>query len=657
MRLVIYPYFYAENWFAERMDALHETLKKYWGHSAFRPLQEDIVRSAIEGRDTLALLPTGGGKSVCFQVPGILRGGLCLVVSPLIALMKDQVQNLLKMELSAAALYTGMHRNEIDQILDKAADGDLQFLYLSPERLITPMFRDRLERMPVQTIAVDEAHCISQWGYDFRPPYLQIAEIRAFKPDVPVIALTATATPEVVEDIMDKLEFKERNLFSKSFARDNLIYISLEEENKYNRIIRICNKIQGSGIVYARNRKLTEELAVFLNRSGIRASHYHAGLTPELRDTRQQEWISGKVRVIAATNAFGMGIDKPDVRYVIHIDIPDSPEAYFQEAGRGGRDGQMSYAVLLHEKADVVKANSTFHQAWPEPAQIRNIYNALGNYCSLAVGSGRDCSFDMDVNEFAERYMLSPRAAWYGIKALEQQGLVMLNEGMHDPSKLMVLVDKEELYRFQVKNLNIDPLIRLLLRSYAGLFSGFVKISEEMIARRYKVSWLEIVNMLQNLEKQNIIAYQPRKTKPQLTFLLPRQDPAHLSSFQKDYLNRKEKAKRRLDVMVHYATSGSRCRSEILLHYFGEKNTTRCGECDVCKKRNRVGLSNYEFDQVMAVIKPLLIQKPHTIEELLNHVPGIDDDKVLRALQWLLDQEKVRPHGDALRWAEKGKGV
>jgi ATP-dependent DNA helicase RecQ len=634
----------------DSMDVLHQTLQKYWGHSSFRPLQEDIIRSVIDGRDTLALLPTGGGKSVCFQLPAMIRGGLCLVVSPLIALMKDQVENLVKMGVSAHALYSGLHRSEMEMILEKAAGGALQFLYLSPERLLTADFRDRLERMPVQTIAVDEAHCISQWGYDFRPPYLQIAAIREQMPDVPVVALTATATPAVVEDIMDKLAFRERNLFSKSFARDNLIYISIPEENKYNRVVRICRKIAGTGIVYARNRKLTEEVATYLTREGIRATHYHAGLTPELRDKRQMEWINGRVTVIVATNAFGMGIDKPDVRFVIHIDIPDSPEAYFQEAGRGGRDGKMSYAVLLHEKADVVKANANFEQSWPEPAVIRNIYNALGNYFNLAVGSGRDCSFDIDLNDFAGKYLLSPRVAWHGIRALEQQGLLLLNEGLHDPSKVMIVVDKEELYRFQVKNLPIDPFIRLMLRSYAGLFSEFVKISEETLARRSDVAWLEVVKMLHHLEQQGVIAYQPRKTKPQLVWLLPRQDPAHLSLRHKDYLDRKQKARNRLDVMMHYATSGSKCRSEILLNYFGEQNTTRCGECDVCKKRNKVGLSTYEFDNVVEIIKPVLSAETISLAALLERIPEIDEEKVLRVIQWLLDQEKVCADGDGLRW-------
>ncbi len=632
------------------MDNLHQTLKRYWGHSSFRPLQEDIIRSVVSGHDTLALLPTGGGKSVCFQVPALVRGGLCLVVSPLIALMKDQVENLEKMGIQAKALYTGLHRAEMDLVLEQAASGELQFLYLSPERLQTTSFRDRMERMPVQTIAVDEAHCISQWGYDFRPPYLRIADIRETIPDVPVVALTATATPAVVEDIMDKLSFRERNLFSKSFARDNLVYLSLLEENKYNRVIRICRKVKGTGIVYARNRKLTEELAAYLTQHGIKASFYHAGLTPELRDKRQQEWISGRVTVIVATNAFGMGIDKPDVRYVQHIDIPDSPEAYFQEAGRGGRDGKMSYAVLLHEKADILKANKSFEQSWPEPAVIRNIYNGLGNFLNLAVGSGRDCSFDFDINEFATRYLLSPRVAWHGIKALEQQGLVLLNEGFHEPSKLMFCVDKEELYRFQVKNLKIDPFIRLLLRSYAGLFAGFAKIHEETLARRSKVSWLEVTKWLQHLDQQGIVMYHPRKTKPQLTFLEPRQDPAQISFHQSDYLERKAQARKRLDVMIEYATSTTHCRSEILLRYFGEENTTRCGECDVCKRLNRVGLSTYEFNQVLDTIKPILQQEALTLEALLERISDIDEERVLRVMQWLIDQEKVVPAEDGLRW-------
>lgn len=634
----------------QQMGILQEILKQYWGHDAFRPLQEEIVQSVVDGHDTLALLPTGGGKSVCFQVPAIVRGGLCIVVSPLIALMKDQVDNLVKKGIEAAALYTGLHRSESNLILDKACDGVLQFLYVSPERLESEMFRERLIHMPLQTIAVDEAHCISQWGYDFRPPYLRIAAIRELHPDIPVIALTATATPSVVEDIMDKLAFKERNLYSKSFARDNLIYICIPEENKYDRILRIQKKIPGTGIIYARNRKLTEEVAAFLSRNRVKASFYHAGLTPELRDQRQQEWINGRVSVIVATNAFGMGIDKPDVRYVIHIDIPDTPEAYFQEAGRGGRDGLKSFAVLLHEKADVIRARTNFAQAWPEPARIREVYNALGNYLNLAVGSGREESFDFDINHFANQYNLSPRDAWYCIKALEQQGFFLLNEGFQDPSKLMIPIDKEELYRFQVKNLILDPFIRLLLRSYAGVFSGFVKISEETLAFRSSLSPVQVVKLLNKLDHQGIIHYQPRKTKPQLTYLLPRQDPARLQLAEKEYLTRKEAARNRLEVMIRYATSDNRCRSEILLNYFGEQETQRCGECDVCQRRNKLSLSTYEFDQVIEMIKPILKQEPLTFAALLERVPSIREDRVTRVLQWLIDQEKVTMIKGKIHW-------
>lgn len=633
------------------MDELHRTLVRYWGHSSFRPLQQEIIQSVIKGRDTLALLPTGGGKSVCFQLPAMLRGGLCLVVSPLIALMKDQVENLVKKGISAKALYTGMHSREIDMALEEAAEGVLQFLYLSPERLQTDIFRQRLERMPLKTIAVDEAHCISQWGYDFRPPYLKIADIREIHPDVPIVALTATATPEVVEDIMDRLAFKERNLFSKSFARDNLIYLSIEEEDKYNRIIRICKKVKGTGIIYARNRKLTEELSQFLNKRGIRATYYHAGLTPELRDKRQQEWISGRVAVVVATNAFGMGIDKPDVRFVVHIDIPDSPEAYFQEAGRGGRDGKKSYAVLLYEQADIQKARKNFEQSWPEIPEIRAMYNALCNYFNLALGSGRDCSFDFDLNEFALRYNRTPRDAYYCIKALEQQGYITMNEGFHEPSKLMVTMDNESLYRFQVKNLKLDPFIRLILRSYAGVFSGFVKISEETLAARSKTSPLEISRILKSLDQSGIIAYQARKTKPQIYFILPRQDSARMSLNNNDYLHRKEQARKRMEVMINYSSSGAKCRSEILLQYFGEKHTRRCGECDVCQRRNKIALSSFEFDAVVEVIKPYLQKEPVTMMFLLEKLPDIQEDNFTKVIQWLLDNEKVIWYGDKLLWS------
>lgn len=635
------------------MDLLQKTLLRYWGHASFRPLQQEIIESVIEGRDTLALLPTGGGKSVCFQLPAILRGGLCIVVSPLIALMKDQVQNLQKKDIAARALYTGMHSREIDIALDEATEGALQFLYLSPERLQTEAFQQMLHKMPVKTIAVDEAHCISQWGYDFRPPYLQIASIRTIHPEVPVVALTATATPEVVEDIMDKLAFRNGQVFSKSFARDNLVYLSIEEEDKFNRIVRICQKVKGTGIIYARNRKLTEELSAFLTARGIRASFYHAGLTADLRDQRQQEWIAGKVRVIVSTNAFGMGIDKPDVRFVAHIDIPDSPEAYFQEAGRGGRDGQKSYAVLLYEKADVIKARTGFLQSWPEIAEIRSVYSALCNYYNLAVGSGRGSTFDFDLQHFATQYNKVPRDVYYCMKALEQQGFITLSEGFTEPSKLMVLVDPEDLYRFQVKNLSLDPFIRLILRSYAGVFTDFVKINEESLAARSKISVRDVLKILKNLEQTGMIAFQPRRSGPQVFFLLPRQDVVHMSLNQNDYLNRKEKARQRLEVMIRYATSGAKCRSLVLLEYFGEKASARCGLCDVCQKRNKVGLSNFEFDSILEVIKPALQKEPHTLESLLSLLPGIQEDKFTRVVQWLLEQEKIHWYGETLIWRRK----
>ncbi len=635
------------------MDELHRTLIRYWGHTSFRPLQQEIIQSVIDGKDTLALLPTGGGKSVCFQLPALLRGGLCLVVSPLIALMKDQVENLLKKEIAAKALYTGMPKREIDMVLEEAAEGALQFLYLSPERLQTEIFQQRLYRMPVQTIAVDEAHCISQWGYDFRPPYLRIADIRETHPQVPVVALTATATPEVVSDIMDKLAFRERHLFSKSFARDNLVYLSIEEEDKYNRIIRICRKVKGTGIIYARNRKLTEELAAFLNRKGIRAAHYHAGLTPELRDKRQQEWITDKVSVMVATNAFGMGIDKPDVRYVIHIDIPDTPEAYFQEAGRGGRDGKKSYAVLLFENADMLKARENFDQSWPEVHEIKAVYDALCNYFQLPVGSGRYCSFDFDLQRFAAQYKRTPKNAYYCIKALEQQGYITLNEGFHEPSKLMVVVDNEELYRFQVKNLSVDPFIRLILRSYAGIFNGFVKISEEVLASRSGMSATAVVNLLKKLEQNGLIVYEPRKTKPQVYFIEPRQDSAHLLFNRNDYMFRKEQARNRMEVMIRYATTSAKCRSVVLLEYFGEKNPVRCGECDVCQRRNKVGLSSYEFDGVVEVIKPLLQKNAMTMEQLVEKMPGLQEERISRVISWLVDNEKVVYEGEKMRWKRR----
>ncbi|HSN50872.1 MAG TPA: ATP-dependent DNA helicase RecQ, partial [Bacteroidales bacterium] len=495
---------------------IHQILQKYWGYPAFRPLQEDIIQSVLDGNDTLALLPTGGGKSLTFQVPAMAQEGICIVISPLISLMKDQVDNLKKKGINAAAIYSGMHQDEIDIALNNSRFGHNKLLYVSPERLTTPKMRDALKRMKVNLLAVDEAHCISQWGYDFRPPYLQIAEIREFLPGVPILALTATATPQVIEDIQDKLKFRKQNLFQKSFERKNLTYFVFHEEDKRHRILKIIEKVKGAGIIYVRNRRQTKEISDFLVKNGIPATFYHAGLDTPERDKRQTAWMKEEKRVIVATNAFGMGIDKPNVRFVIHIDIADSIEAYFQEAGRAGRDEKESFAVLLYEKSNILDARHNLSSAYPEIKLIRDIYQALGNYLKIPVGSGRDSSSDFDLADFSAQYRFSPIIVYNALKFLEKEGYLILNEAIHGPSRIFIKADKESLYRFQVENASFDPFIKTLLRSYAGILTEFSSIREEELAKRSNLSKEQVIDLLGKLHKREVLDYVPRAESPRI---------------------------------------------------------------------------------------------------------------------------------------------
>ncbi|HHN47896.1 MAG TPA: ATP-dependent DNA helicase RecQ, partial [Bacteroidales bacterium] len=493
---------------------LKNILLKYWGYQEFRPRQEEIIQSVLDGNDTLALLPTGGGKSICFQVPALAKEGLCLVITPLIALMQDQVENLKRKNINAVAIYSGMHRNQIELALDNCMFGDVKFLYLSPERLETEKFRAVLTRLNINLIAVDEAHCISQWGYDFRPPYLRIAAIRVFLPNVPVLALTATATPRVVKDIQDKLGFAAENVFKQSFERKNLTYVVQLEENKLGRLLKICDRIKGTGIVYVRNRRRTREISDFLNSQKVSANFYHAGLDPATRNKRQTAWMTGQTRVMVSTNAFGMGIDKPNVRFVVHMDLPDSLEAYFQEAGRGGRDGNTSYAVVLYEKADIIDLRHNHELSYPAIDLIKKVYHALGNYFQLATGSGKDRSFDFELSEFCNQYRLNPVTTFSALKFLEKEGYLMLSEDVGSPSLVNIKTKKENLYRFQVENPMYDPFIKLLLRSYSGLFTTFARISEAEIARRMPMPINDVIKTLHTLNQAGLITYVPRKEKP-----------------------------------------------------------------------------------------------------------------------------------------------
>ncbi len=633
---------------------LRNILIRYWGHSTFRPLQEDIIRSVLDGRDTLALLPTGGGKSICFQVPALAREGVCLVITPLIALMKDQVMNLKKKGIKASAIYSGMHPNEIQMALDNCAFGEEKFLYLSPERLQNENFLQALQKMKINLIAVDEAHCISQWGYDFRPPYLQIFEIRKYLPGIPVLALTATATIDVIADIQQKLGFAKENVFRKSFERKNLTYVVVKEEDKLGRLLRIFNKVKGTGIVYVRNRRMTTEIARFLQKNKISAGYYHAGLDMKTRESRQEAWMKEEIRVMVTTNAFGMGIDKPNVRTVVHMDLPDSLEAYFQEAGRAGRDEKQSYALLLYQETDLARLRQNLDSTYPPVEVIRNVYRSLGNYYQIPVGSGKDSSFDFDLSDFSKQAGLSPLIAYNSLKFIEKEGYISMNESLGNPSKVHIYASREDLYRFQVENRTIDPFIKLLLRSYSGILSGFIMLNEQELARRGGMEAGEVVKMLNFLQNNHILTYAPRKDKPQLIFLVERLDTANLSISPENYNERKKVAMAKIQSALDYVSSDDFCRSEFLLKYFGETSTHRCGKCDVCRQRNKVELNDLEFNQLRQKIKTLLLDKPMTLNELVYYADDYGEEHALKVIRWLEDKGSIiKDENQVYKWKKQ----
>jgi len=612
-------------------------------------MQEEIIQSVLDGKDTLALLPTGGGKSVCFQVPALALDGVCLVITPLIALMKDQVENLKKKGIKAVAVYSGMHRNEIQIAFDNCAYGDVKFLYLSPERLKTEQFLQTLRKLKVNLLAVDEAHCISQWGYDFRPPYLHIAEIRKYIPNVPVMALTATATPGVITDIQKNLAFKVENVFRKSFERKNLTYIVIKEEDKNGRLLRILKKVQGPGIIYVRNRKKTVETANFLQKNGIRADFYHAGLDVKTRSKKQDSWIREESRIMVATNAFGMGIDKPNVRLVVHIDLPDSVEAYFQEAGRGGRDEKRAYAVTLFQQADLARLQENLEKEFPPVEKIKEIYQSLGNYLQLPVGSGKDESFDFEIYTFCRNYSFNPVIAFNALRFLEREGYILMNESLETPSRIHFESDRENIYRFQIENKTLDPFIKLLLRSYSGVFTEFVQVNEAELSKRAGLKEDEVVSNLQKLQKAGILSYVKRPGKPQIIFSVERLDLKNLHISAENYHERKRFAMIRMEAVMEYITSDEHCRSHMLLRYFGETGAPRCGRCDICLERNKMNLNEMEFDQIRLKIKELLQQKPMTLPELIFEAGSYGEKHMLLVIRWLEDKGAIT-RDDQLRY-------
>lgn len=627
---------------------------KYWGYSSFRPLQADIIESIAEGKDTLALMPTGGGKSITFQVPALAKDGLCIVVSPLIALMKDQIEKLNSLDIKAVAVHSGLTKEEVDIALDNCIYGDYKFLYISPERIANMLFQARVQKMNVNLVAVDEAHCISQWGYDFRPSYLNIAVLRKLlSADVPFLALTASATPKVADDIMQKLLFREKNILSTDFSRKNIVYLVRRVEDKGTYIINAIKKINGSGIIYVRSRKRCREIADILRMKGINADYYHAGLSYELRDKKQTAWSSGETRVIVATNAFGMGIDKADVRFVIHWEMPSSIEEYFQESGRAGRDGNKAYAVLLYSASDKKRLHDSINRKFPPQEKIRDTYEALCNYLQIPIGAGKGCVYDFKIDDLVSRFRLPIIETFNCLNFLQQEGYVEFTEEIYSPSRVHFIVNRDYLYKFQVSNEKFDAFIKLLLRTYTGMFSDYVAINEDVLSAKSRLPHDIIYSFLVRLASYKIINFIPGKKSSMVIFTEERLERKALRITPEVYSLVKERYVERINKMIEYADSQNKCRVVMMLNYFGQ-DADRCGTCDVCRKRNELGLSKYEFDIILAEIKKIVSSDSLNAGDIVKQI-NYAEDKVLKVLRWLIDHNKIsRDDRDRMQWIKSG---
>jgi ATP-dependent DNA helicase RecQ len=650
---------------------IREILKQYWGYNSFRPLQEEIINSVLDGKDTLALMPTGGGKSVCYQIPGLAKEGLCLVISPLIALMKDQVENLRKKNITAYAIYSGMTRKEVINVLKVAAQSNCKFLYVSPERLETSLFKEYLPALDINLIAVDEAHCISQWGYDFRPPYLRIAALREDVPNIPVLALTASATIEVQNDICGKLgpppavaeglpqamqtppkeglvktpligdSIKDWCVFRQSFERANLSYSVFKVDSRINKIIEILKNVPGCGIVYCSSRKRTKEIADLIKMHGISADHYHAGLTQEERSSRQEQWIQNKIRVIVCTNAFGMGIDKPDVRVVVHADVPDCLENYYQEAGRAGRDGKKAYAVLLYSHKDHKELEESIQIRYPSLNDIRDVYQSISNYLQIPSGTGEGQYYGFDIIDFIKKFKLNSQTVFYSLKILEQDEWLSFNEQVFLPSTVLFTTSKEYLYQFEKDHSHLEPLIKTLLRTYEGVFEYPASISENTIAFLLKKEKTEIKNQLTDLHRYNLIGYIPQKDSSQLLLLRTRIKAEDLSIDMQAFNKRKERFAARVHSMIQYVQETTECRSKLIGSYFGDHELTGCGICDNCLRQRSIHLSKEEFDSINdRIVSSMKDQSIHT-KELLQQLKGIKKEKAWKVLHHLHAENKI----------------
>ena len=621
------------------MSIYKEILKQYWGYDDFRGIQEDIIRSVGEGRDTLGLMPTGGGKSITFQVPALASDGLCLVITPLIALMKDQVQNLRKRGIKALTIHSGMSRSEAIVALENCIFGNYKFLYVSPERIDTEIFRIKLRRMKVSLITVDESHCISQWGYDFRPSYLKIARIRELLPGVPVLALTATATPEVVKDIQHQLNFRQENVFRMSFERRNLAYIVRRTEDKNAELLHILRRVPGSAIVYVRNRRRTKEVAELLNNEHITASFYHAGLDDVTKDLRQHRWQEEKDRVIVATNAFGMGIDKPNVRLVVHLDLPDSIEAYFQEAGRAGRDGQKAYAVVLYAASDRATLHRRIPETYPDKEYIRQVYEKLQFYYQMAMGDGIGCMREFNIEDFCRKFKLFPVPVDSALKILTQAGYLQYTDEQDNASRLLFTLQRDELYKLREQDDKTELLVRTLLRSYTGLFTDYAFIGGDSLATRTGLNRRQVYEILMRLSKQHILKYIPRKKTPYIIYTRERLDVDEIILPPSIYDERKQQYEKRINAMLDYVDDEIACRSRKLLRYFGEKNEHECGQCDVCLGRKH-GKKEYSEQSLRSELLELLSGEVLTPADVATRF-NVEREVLVNVLRQLLDNGEI----------------
>ena len=627
-----------------------DVLIKYWGHTSFRLKQEEIINSVIAKKDTLALLPTGGGKSICYQVPALLNEGICIVISPLIALMNDQVRFLKSKGIKSVAITSNMHFTEIDTALTNCIYGGVKFLYLSPEKLQNELVQTRIKEMNVNLITVDEAHCISEWGHNFRPAFRHIDEIREIIPNIPVLALTATATSSVIHDIQESLNFKEKNLIQSSFSRGNLSYVVDNVEDKKSRLIKLLNKIKSSVIIYVGSRKAAKEITHFLVENKFSANFYHGGLSAKIRDDRQESWTKNQTRIMVATNAFGMGIDKADVKLVVHLELPSTIEAYFQEAGRAGRNGETAYAFLLANSNDIRKQEELLSLRYPSIKDIKMCYQDIANYLQIAEGVLPIEPIPFNILKFSERYKSTYLKTFNILKYLEKEELFKISDTLHTPSKLIMNVNNSELYKFQISNKYYDRFIKLLLRSYGNLFNNYVFINELQLAERYNSDVTEVKRLLIKLQQLEIVKYQEQNSNPQLTFIKARKDVEALQLNEVKWEKRKEYEKNKLNRISDYISTNKTCRSKMLLHYFGEENSEKCGVCDVCVLEKRKNIKDKEFLRISNKIKEYLQEKEHSLEEICTLLPNTNEQEIINILNFLFDNDKVGKYGNKYQW-------